>query len=247
MGRKEEPQAVGPQLQDLTILDPVRRPDGEVIDVVGAELAVNGFGHRRHLKELVQRPRLVSLEVGPRHPADLSRFDQPGHTGQRLLEQPSVPGVEQQRLLIDDEELVEGQPKPGHEGGDPIDPVGDFINLRHRILHSGVRPVAGRKLLLAEEVESFEGRIADLDLIPAALSKDEWAADQGSAAEGRVRGEPLTVRHRRDMVSVKSTKACHSSGRVRTLDKSRTTSAFPSRPITTGRRGNRPSPTAGCR
>ena len=68
-------------------------------------------------------------------PKVIQRRDVDGHDpGHRLgdeREHAAGPGVEEQRLVGVDQELVEGEPGRrrdlGHEGRDAVDPVGDLV------------------------------------------------------------------------------------------------------------------------
>ena len=101
-----------PRSSDLAVGHRTGRTVGQVVQRHHArQLAVDDLGLRRRGEELVHRAALVGLDVARTRSsagrrAARSRGDRLGH--QR--EQRPHPGVEQERLLVADEELVEREP-----------------------------------------------------------------------------------------------------------------------------------------
>jgi hypothetical protein len=80
-------------------------------------------------------------------PAQRLDGDDLGHRFRDQREHGAVPGMEQERFLAGDEELVEREPDGGdvgHERGDPVDPVGDLVDGGAHLVHAptGVQSVA---------------------------------------------------------------------------------------------------------
>ena len=93
--------------------------------------AVRDLGSGAAASRLVHRPALVRLDVAEGDPPQRST----GTIGRDRLaherEHRPRTGVEQQRLLVVDQELVEreaGGADLGHEGGQAVDAVGDLVD-----------------------------------------------------------------------------------------------------------------------
>src|SRR4249919_4116242 len=87
---------------------------------------------RRDREPLVHGSALVGLHVPERDPAQVLRWHEPAHGFAYQGKHPARPGVEQQRLVPEDQELVEGEAGGcchfGHEGRQPEDAISDFID-----------------------------------------------------------------------------------------------------------------------
>ena len=88
-------------------------------DSMHAEPAVDDLRARRGVEEQVHRAALVGLDVGERDPAQIlyrnDAVDRVGHEREQLAH----PGVEQERLVAADQELVEREARGR----------GDFVDL----------------------------------------------------------------------------------------------------------------------
>jgi len=84
-----------------------------------------------HFQEVVHRTALVGFDVSGRDPPErVERYDS-GDSAADRVEQHELPGVEQQRAVGSDQELVEGEAgraDVGDEGRDPVDAVGDLVD-----------------------------------------------------------------------------------------------------------------------
>ena len=129
-----------------------------------------GARPRGHREEVVQRTALVRLEVRER---DVTRGARAGSRSRRRLaprEELARSGVEQERLLVIDEELVEREPAGHHVGrnrrADPVDAVGDLVDARaggKRTGHEGLPDVRvyvpeERDTIPAPRPRTFHGR-----------------------------------------------------------------------------------------
>jgi hypothetical protein len=91
------------------------------------------------------RAALVRLEVAERDPAQLLGRNEAAQRVTRERKHLPQSGVKQQRLVADDEELIEGEARRRrdvrHEGREPIDAVGDFVDPGlHDCLHDARPP-----------------------------------------------------------------------------------------------------------
>ena len=122
----------GARSQDLARPQRARRTRREILHVDhGADLTAGGLRVGRDGEPFVQRAALVHFEVTPANPAQRGRIDQAGHRLAHLREHPPHAGVEQQRLLVLDEEVVELQVELRSENRDSEDVWGDFVDLGH--------------------------------------------------------------------------------------------------------------------
>ena len=115
----------------LALRERAGRPVAQVVQRhVAAERAVGHLAAGRRREPHVHRAALVGLDVAERDPAQrLDRQDR-GHRLGDEREHPADAGVEEQRLVGGDEELVEGEAVGAHlgdPGGDPVDAVGDLV------------------------------------------------------------------------------------------------------------------------
>ena len=109
------------------------RPVAEVVERhVAPQRAVGDLAVRRRRQPHVHRPALVGLDVAERDPPQrLDRHDRGDGLGDER-EQPAHAGVEQQRLLAGEQELVEREAVRRHvrdPGGEAVDPVGDLVDV----------------------------------------------------------------------------------------------------------------------
>ena len=116
---------------------------------VAAERAVGDLAARRRREPHVHRAALVGLDVAEADPAQRLDRDHRGHRLGDQREQPAQAGVEQQRLVAGDEELVEGEARRGSPRGpgrDPVDAVGDLVDGRCELVPCTLawRSVGGR-------------------------------------------------------------------------------------------------------
>ena len=93
---------------------------------------------RRDGEEVVHRAALVGFDVGERDPTQIGDGDDPIDRLGHEREQPAHAGVEQERLVAADQELVEGEPRGGamsSMGGQAEDVGSDLFDLgEHRCL-----------------------------------------------------------------------------------------------------------------
>jgi hypothetical protein len=109
VGRVDPPQSLTAQVEDLAVGQ--RRP-GRAGGLVHAgdqrpERPHGQFGVRRRPEPVVQRPGLVGLPVPEAHVPDPLQRDDFRHRRRHQREHLPGTGVEQQRVVADDEELVE--------------------------------------------------------------------------------------------------------------------------------------------
>ena len=99
-----------------------------------------GLRLRRDREPLVHRAAFVGLEMAEGDPAQALGRNEAAHGVAVERKHLAQAGVEHQRLVAEDEELVEGEAgRRGdvrHEGREPVDAVGDFSDLG---LHSCLR------------------------------------------------------------------------------------------------------------
>jgi len=119
------PHPVRAELEDLAVGERHGRPVGQVVQRHhAAERPMGDFGLRRCGEQLVHGSALVGFDMAEGDPAE------PVERGDRAMASArsgsgSMSGMEQQRLLVVDEVLVEGEAgraDVGHEGGEPVDP-----------------------------------------------------------------------------------------------------------------------------
>ncbi len=99
--------------------------------------AVCNLRLRRDGEELVHCPALVGFEMAERDPAQALDGHDRRDGGRHRRKHGAGAGVEQQRLLGIDEELVEGEARRsdvGHERRQPEDPVGDLVNVGFHVI-----------------------------------------------------------------------------------------------------------------
>ena len=140
--RRDLAQPLAADVQHLAVLQRTRRPVAHVVErQVAAEGAEHDLGLRCGRQPGVHRPALVGLDVTEADPAQrLDRDDLGDRLGDQR-EHRAVPGVEQQRLVTQDEELVERDPDRGdvgHERRDPVDPVGDLVDGGAHLVHASL-------------------------------------------------------------------------------------------------------------
>jgi hypothetical protein len=111
MRRADMPHPVPAELEDLAVGERHGRPVGQVVQRHhAAERPMGGFGLRRCGEQLVHGPALVGFDMAEGDPAEpVKRGDRGDGLGEER-EGGSVSGMEQQRLLVVDEVLVEGEP-----------------------------------------------------------------------------------------------------------------------------------------
>jgi hypothetical protein len=131
--RVDPADPVPAQLQDLAVGQRTRGPRGHVVHRDhGGNLAADGLGGARSRQELVESPAFVGFDMGEADVAQaLDRRDS-GYGLAHEREEPPGTRVEQQRLLIQDEVLVECEAAGQRGGGraDPVDPLGDLVDPR---------------------------------------------------------------------------------------------------------------------
>jgi hypothetical protein len=146
--RRHEPQPVGAEVEDLAVAERVRRPVGQVAERQHArQTAVDHLGAGGVGQQQVHGPALVGLDVGERDPAQIGQGHHPGDGRRHQRVELAHPGVEQERLLVPHQELVEGEAPGsdlGDEGGESVDVGGDLVDrgLHGSGLSSGPRPAA---------------------------------------------------------------------------------------------------------
>ncbi len=146
----EPPDAVLAERELLAVAERPRRPHRLILDrrERGDEAARRGRG-RRCPEELVQRAALVGLVVRERDPPEPLHRQHRGDGLAREREDAPRPGVEQERLVVCDEVLVEAEAARdrhgrGRQGG------ADAVDARCDLVHPGsglrVRDHGGRGL-----------------------------------------------------------------------------------------------------
>src|SRR5690606_32703061 len=113
----------------------------------GRDLAAHGHGLGGGGEEVVERAALVGLEV---REGDVAQLPERQHPADRLgheRKEPPGAGVEEERLVVGDEVLVEVEVRPAgnlHGGVDAVDARGDLVEVGacggvgdHRALLSG--------------------------------------------------------------------------------------------------------------
>jgi hypothetical protein len=129
VGSVEPREGASPDRHRLAIGQGARLAITEVVDRHHRrDLRAQRTCARRDREEVVQATRLVGLDMRERDPAKL--FDRE-HGGDRLLHQRehlARTGVEDQRLVIDDEVLVEREPT-GHAPDRRVDAVDAILDL----------------------------------------------------------------------------------------------------------------------
>jgi len=137
-----------PEVDRLAVGERPRQPVGEVVERHhAAQRAVRDRGGRRRREPVVHRAALVGLDMAEGDPAQtverqharVGRRDGPEH--------PARAAMEQQRLVGDHEELVEGEAgrrgNRRHEGRQSIEAVGNLVDPGGHFQSSPVgRPMA---------------------------------------------------------------------------------------------------------
>jgi hypothetical protein len=143
MRRVDVADAVDAELDHLTIRERTRRSVGEVVERHhAAETAVRDLGSRCGREQLVHGAALIGLDVAEGDPPKPLDGRDAGDRVADEREHPARSGVEQQRLLVVDEELVEREASGsdvGDEGREPVDAGSDLIGPRvHCVLLGSV-------------------------------------------------------------------------------------------------------------
>ena len=133
MRRVEVADPLAAEVDHLAVLQHARRAVGHVVERHhAAGLPVRHLRLRRDREPLVHRAALVGLVVAEGDPAQPFGRDEPADGLADEREHPPQAGVEQQRLVPEDEELVEGEAGGRrdlrHEGREPVDAVGDLVD-----------------------------------------------------------------------------------------------------------------------
>ncbi|MCQ4345941.1 hypothetical protein NGA35_00555 [Pseudomonas stutzeri] len=134
--------------QRLAVLERPRRAVGEIVDRhQRRHRAAQRYRLRGDGQPFVERAALVGLDVGQ---ADVAQALDRQHAGHRLAhqrEQPARAGVEQQRLVVEQQVLVEREAAAlhPHRGVDAVDAVGDLDDVGARLRvgdgHGALLPV----------------------------------------------------------------------------------------------------------
>ena len=121
------------ELDHLAIGKSARRPTGEIVERHhAADLAVGGLGLRRDGQPVIQGAALIGLEMAEGDPAQPLRRDNAGDGAAIKGEHAAQAGMEDQRVIAQHQELVEGEaggrPDIRHKGGEAKNAVRDFRN-----------------------------------------------------------------------------------------------------------------------
>jgi hypothetical protein len=128
---RHEAEAVPSRDEGLVRLQPARRPVREIRDVDHrAEFSAHWDGVWGFRQPFVERAALVDLEVAPADPAKARGIDQRRHGLAHRRKHASHARVEQQRLVVSDEEVIELEVESRHVHTDPIQILGDFVDSR---------------------------------------------------------------------------------------------------------------------
>src|SRR5206468_1541990 len=124
--------AVPPRHDDLAVRERPRRPVGDVVHADdGTHDAARRLGPRREREPVVQRAAFVGFEVAEADPTDTCGIDDPRHRRAHHRERLAEPGVEEERLVVTDEELVEREVGLRDEGRDAEEVRCDLGHLGH--------------------------------------------------------------------------------------------------------------------
>src|SRR5438874_816833 len=127
-------EAVPPGRDDLAVRERARRPVGDVVHADdGAHDAARGLRPGGAREPVVQRAALVGLEVAEADPTDTRGVDDLGHRVAHHGEHLAEPGVEEERLVVTDQELVELEVGLGDEGRDAEEVGRNLGHLGHAV------------------------------------------------------------------------------------------------------------------
>ena len=132
MRRGHEAEPVATRLEPLVDAQRTRRAVREVVDVDHRADDADDRGRLGGNRQpLVERAALVHLEVAPADPPQRRRVD---HFRQRLAhlrEHPAHAGVEEERLLVADQEMIELQIERLGIHADAVEIRGHFVDSGH--------------------------------------------------------------------------------------------------------------------
>lgn len=94
---------------------------------------------RRDGQPIIQRATLVRLKVAPTDPAQHRRIEHLGDPLKHLGKHAPQAGVEEQRLVILHQEMIEAEIDLRIEDGDAVNVGSDFGNVGHRNLGPQIR------------------------------------------------------------------------------------------------------------
>ncbi len=129
---RQEAHALAAEVEHLAVRERARRPVGLIPERDhAADLALRGRRLRGRGQPLVERAALVGLEVAVADPAQARER----HDPRQRLADPGIErahaGVEQQRLLGVDQDLVEREPALRGERREPVDAGSDLVGTGH--------------------------------------------------------------------------------------------------------------------
>jgi hypothetical protein len=131
--RRNQPDPPASQIQDLAVVQDMRRAVGEVVDRdVAAETAVDHPRLRSRRQPLVHRSAFVGLDVAEADPPQALDRHQPGQGARDQGKQGPGAAVEEQGLVGEDQELIEaeaiGRRDLGYMGRQAEDAVADLVD-----------------------------------------------------------------------------------------------------------------------
>lgn len=148
--RVEVAKPKGPDDLDLAVGEGPGRPVGHLVQRHRTpEAAVGHLRVGSDRQELVHRAALVGLDVTERNPPQPLHRHDPFDGLAHGREHRAVPRVEQERLVVVEQELVEGEagrPDRRGEGRQPVDPRTDLGNVRGHGL--SLRIYRGRRVVV---------------------------------------------------------------------------------------------------